>query len=140
VQENKRQIVLGGVAIVLLVVAGWYWFARASGPPAPSSTFTLDGICLACGKDVTATYKAGEGQPATCPLCGKRAVYGTFYCYNCKQRFVPELEPRPGGGPPKMPMIPVCPTCGGTNVAGYIQQDPEHAAAQRGPLPKWTGP
>ncbi len=132
---NKRLLGLAGIAAVLLVIAIYVYGSRESGPPAPGSTVTLEGICLACKTPVDATYESKDGQPAVCPKCKARAVYATSYCENCKIRFVAALEPVPGK-PPKLPMIPSCPICG-KPATSYRSYDPDQAQAKLGPLPKW---
>lgn len=132
---NKRVLVLGTVALVLLGIAVYIYASGRSGPPAPTSTVTLDGICLACKSAVTTTYRSKDGQPATCPKCGQRAVYGTSYCETCGIRFVAQLEPV-AGGLPKLPMIPMCPKCNAA-ATSYRSYEPEQQQAKLGPLPKW---
>jgi len=135
--SKNRQIALGAVALVVLVAAVIVTVARTSGGGGPSDTFTVDGICLACKQPVTAKYHCSERLPAVCPLCGERAVYGTYYCFDCGRRFVPHLVPASDGGPPVMPMIPTCSACGGHNVVGYLPEDPDQRGAEWAPLPEW---
>jgi len=136
-QGKGRLYLLIGVAVILVAAAGLYWTNRDPGVPKPTDTATIEGVCLACKQEVKATYHATERQPAVCPLCGERAVYGLHYCFDCKLRFVPNLEPAPDGGPPRKPIVTTCPVCGGSNVSGYIPIDPEQKDAELAPLPKW---
>ena len=135
--QKGRQAALGVLAVVLLAAAVVIYVARTSGGTGTSETFTIDGICLACQQPVTVKYHCSERLPAVCPLCGERAVYQTYYCYDCRKRFVPDLVPASDGGPPALPMIPSCPLCGGRYVAPYLAVDPDHQDAEWAPLPKW---
>lgn len=133
---RTRQILLATIALAAFGAAAYVMFGREK-PAVPGNTVTLDGACLACRQLVTVEYPAAQRQPANCPKCGQRAVYGTFICGKCKIRFVPRLEQSSDGGPPRMPMIATCTVCGGLNACGYIRMDPEHQAAKLAPLPKW---
>lgn len=140
-QQNKRVVTLGGIAIILAVVAVVVYARRARDLPQPTSDVTLEGICLSCQQAVVAHYHIGarpeDGPPAVCPKCSKRTVYSTYYCESCKLRVVPKLEAGAPGKPPKIPVIPTCPKCGKANLVGYLSADPEHAQASVGALPAW---
>lgn len=135
-QGNARPIWLGVALVALLGATGYYYFERAKAPPAPGHDVTLHGFCLACQQEVTASYVAGEPQPAVCPLCGERAVYSVYFCEHCGMRIVPVLDPAPPGGLPRLPMFPKCPRCGGA-ASAYMPYDDEHRLAPMGPLPDW---
>lgn len=135
-QSGQRLISLGAIAVILAGVVGFYYYRRSDAPPPPGKTITLNGICLACRKEVTVTHHFRERQPIVCPECGEQAVYGTCYCPHCKLRVIPKFDPPVGGEPPRVPMIRECRFCGGRTIA-YIPFDPEHQKAPLGELPKW---
>ena len=133
--KTHKNLLFAGLAIVLLVVAGYRQVGYASREGLPTQA-TTNSICLACQKEVAVTAEITDRPPWVCPLCGERAVYPWIYCYRCKMRFVPELVRYPGQ-PPKMPAIPACPKCGRTETGACLADDPEQPVEGDLPLPKW---
>ena len=127
-----RQRILGGIAIVLLAAA--YFFFRSGAPEALPDTYTIDGVCLECAAENRVSYKAEEHAPHTCPECAARAVYSWMYCQACKKRFVPKLEPS-ADGPPRFPVVPACIACGSNRTGEYVPDDPEQKPIGTAPLP-----
>jgi hypothetical protein len=130
-----RNALLLSVAAVLLIAAGLRLTFSHSTAGVPAR-FTADAVCLACQQDVTVTPKLSEPAPWKCPKCGEQAAYTWLYCPRCEVKFIPELV-RVHGRPPRQPMIPTCPRCGGQHVTAYWAKDPEQPAQGRLPLPKW---
>jgi hypothetical protein len=132
-----RNIVLGAAAVLMLAVAAWMFWGYATSSDALPSTFTLDGICLACKKEAHVAIQAGEREPCVCPTCGERAVYGWQHCSECGFRFIPELVPAADGGPPRVPPIATCANCGSSATGAYFPQDPPVQVKGDAPLPPW---
>jgi hypothetical protein len=55
----------------------------------------------------------------------------------CKKRFIPRLEIRNDGGPPRIPIVPTCTGCGSMKTCGLIVDDPLMPVEGDVPLPKW---
>jgi hypothetical protein len=138
VSGNVRNLTLGAAAVAILAVAG-YLFSRNARESHLPTTFTLDGVCLACKQSGTVTYGAGEQEPLTCPSCRKQAFYGWKYCEACKHRFVPALSKRSPDEPPRPPAIPICTQCGSNRTGAYTPEDTEQKVEGDARLPPWPG-
>lgn len=140
VSQQTRKIVLGSAALAIIALAVVLYAVRGGADAELSNRFTIRGVCLETGQEVVVTYTVGERAPFVNPATGRRTVYTWYYCRDCNKRFVPELLPASDGGPPRLPVIPACPLCGGTNMTGWTPDDPDQAApAGDAPLPKWPG-
>lgn len=64
--------------------------------------------CRSCGHQWVQKVTLETDSPFVCPKCGQAAGWQLFNCSQCKKTFVPE----PVGDPPRLPIIPSCPTCG----------------------------
>ena len=110
---NSRQVILGGAAVVVLVVAGvlavraWNDTAAES-EDFPEGTFW---VCTNpdCGAEFVKTidelgafYKEHRGAPIPCPKCGKTRTVRAIRCPQCKRFY-----PRTGRGREG----PGCPYC-----------------------------
>jgi hypothetical protein len=133
---GKKNMVLGAAAVVLLAAAAALVFTRGGSARAKYPTgYVVQGVDLETKADVTIHASNKETAPYVNPATGKRTVYPWFFCEECKWRFVPDLVPRPGGGPPKLPMIAACPKCGRSGTP-WMPEDPEQAhPAGDAPLP-----
>jgi hypothetical protein len=111
--KGKKNLLLGGAAVVLLGAAGVSLVTRTGSARAKFPTgYVVQGVDLETKTDVTIHATNKETAPFVNPATGKRTVYPWFFCEECKWRFVPALVPSRTGGPPKLPMIPACPKCG----------------------------
>jgi predicted RNA-binding Zn-ribbon protein involved in translation (DUF1610 family) len=131
----RKNLVLGGIAAVLLLIAGYRLILHALQPDILPTHINPNAVCLACQKDVAVTPRLSEAPPWKCPQCGQASVYTWLYCYDCRKRLVPNLELR--GGTRMPPIMPACPKCGGTRVGAYDPIDPEQKSEGDLPLPKW---
>jgi DNA-directed RNA polymerase subunit RPC12/RpoP len=135
--SGRRNLLLGGLAVVLLALAAYLYFSRAGTGADLPDQYTINAVCLACQQEARITASMGERQPLVCPHCGERAAYSWYYCFNCNKLVIPNLEPAPGGGPPRIPIIPHCPICG-AEVGSYMPEDPlQKPTSEHAPLPKW---
>ncbi len=133
---KSRQIGLTVVAVVLFAVAAALAFRAVKSRPRPPERFTIDGVCLACGKDVQVEATVTRQPPLACPLCGKEAVYKWMYCPSCRRLFIPNLVDGPDGRKIPQPFPP----CTGCGEAGTMAYDPillDSPPVGRVPLPKW---
>jgi DNA-directed RNA polymerase subunit RPC12/RpoP len=117
--SQQRQGILAGVVVVLVVVAGVIYYVRSAEKTKPLPKTQIDGVCVACGKEVQLETEPGNVPPLVCPYCKERTVYAWWYCENCKKLFVPRLIASERSGPPRPEMRPVCPGCGSHTVLGY---------------------
>jgi predicted RNA-binding Zn-ribbon protein involved in translation (DUF1610 family) len=134
---SRRNLILGGVAVVILGVAAVLYVTRAGSGKAELPTQALTyGVCLACQQDVEVAHGMTEQAPFVCPKCGARAVYPWFYCLECKKRVVPHLEKVAGADYPVLPVVPVCPACGASRLRAY-RPDIGIETSGDAPLPPW---
>lgn len=135
--STRRSLVLGATAVVLLALAAYLYFSRAdAGSAALPDEYTVHAVCLACRQEARISAPIRQSPPLVCPHCGERAAYSWFYCERCRKRVIPNLQPAPDGGPPKIPMIATCRLCG-SPVGTYIPESPEHQPIGDAPLPEW---
>lgn len=136
--RTTRNIVLTLVSVALLIVAAYRMSssAKQSKLTLPDQ-FVADGHCMACGQDVVVTYPSNEAEPHVCPECGKRAVYNWRLCRECNYRFIPKLEIRVPGEPPRPVPFPTCPHCGCSSYRAYSSFDPDQHPDGDAKLPKW---
>lgn len=133
--EQKQKNVLYIVLAVGLIGIAVYRLTRPAEGEMPGQ-ISVDGPCLACGKEVAITPALSEPSPWMCPACGERAVYTWLYCPTCQNRFIPALERR-GDDPPRMPMMPRCPACGSATVGAFIPDNPDQPLVNPDqPLPR----
>ena len=134
--DSKRPLVLGIVGILAAVIAIYMFFGYGRSAERPTAAL-VKGVCLACQQEVESEHALHERAPFVCPKCGEQAVYPWLYCFECNMRFVPRLEQRDDGGPPRMPAHPRCPACRSRGVGAFIPEiaNPETTDA---PLPEWT--
>ncbi len=131
--ENKRNLVLGGVAVVLIAVAVYMFLPRRN-VRTPLQNYNAHGICLNCKAESPFTADLRTPAPFRCPSCGEEAVYPVLSCGDCGTRFVADLQRFPGQ-PPRSNPFPTCPKCNCTTVSAW---DPAAASATDPPiLPKW---
>ncbi len=132
---NRQTVGSWALVVILAGVAAYMWFGRER-PTALPKRFTIHGVCLACRKPVEIEVELGQGEPYTCPHCGKQAVFEWLYCRNCRHRFIPQPVPDPAGsGLMRSPVIPVCPGCGSSDVAQWFPEDPDQKPVGDLPLP-----
>jgi DNA-directed RNA polymerase subunit RPC12/RpoP len=132
---DRRNLILGGVAALLILVAIVYYVTRPGATAGIPSIVKVNCVCLACKQQVGVNEKLTEPRPYRCPRCGERAAYPLFYCRDCGAYFVPNLVPQGGGEPPALPMIPSCPSCSGGNVGAYTGD--ETIPSEELVLPEW---
>ena len=130
----NRQVVLGAVAIVAFAVAGWFAFGRGGDNVALGQDIKAKGVCLSCKGEDEYQYSIKETPPIKCHKCGQVSAYPWQFCTNCNKRFVPPLEIREPGGPPRIPLYFACPACGGAYATQYIPQ--MHESKGDLPLPR----
>lgn len=134
---QTRNLLLGGLAVTITGAAGYFFFSnRGSSGAVSATTYEFRGACLACKQPVQTTQHFDENFPLKCPKCGQAAVYPWYYCYQCKKRFVPELD-RSGSGPPRVPMGPRCTACGSDNVGLWVEKMTTQQPTGDATLPKW---
>ena len=134
-EQSKRNVWLGAIALVLLGYAGYRVFFGSTGAYDVPPEYLVHAVCLSCGEECTVVVQRDdEGAPYTCQACGENAVYLWWYCHECKYRFVPRLVNRPGE-PPRPEPFPTCTHCNCQSVSDY---DPEHQDIEgTAKLPKW---
>jgi len=115
---SQKNGLLIGITIAALGGAG-FMFYRSSGTAAAPTRYSVNGVCLDCGKSSTSMHVLGEHEPYVCPSCQKNAVYPWFVCTDCRKRFVPELDRGAPGEPARLPHTPRCPACGSTAVSAW---------------------
>jgi hypothetical protein len=138
-EQGKRNVVLGGVALVAIAIAVVV-FAKTSTKAGPSKTVQVNGICLSCQKEAQINVPTAVRPPYTCPACNKSALYAWFYCQQCGKRFIPTLERREANGPLRIAIECRCPACGSTEVTPWDPTDPEQPDKGTATLPKWSEP
>ena len=135
-ENSKRKLWLGGLAVVLFAFAGYRVFFGASRKPVLPDTFTGYGVCLSCKQDAIVVYKKGENEPFTCQACGDEGVCLWWFCNDCGYRFIPELIREPGE-PPRPTPYPVCTHCSCNAVSGWDPENPLQAPEGDANLPNW---
>lgn len=134
---QTKQVVLGAVGVVALGIAGYMVFGRGSQTVSIGDRFTEHGICLSCKAESEVSYPREEAAPHRCPGCQQQAFYPWYFCFTCRNRFVPPLEQREAGGPLRLPLGVTCPKCRGTDVSPYLANQPGFESTGDLPLPKW---
>lgn len=132
--SNQKNAVMGGLALVVLGIAGYLFFRPTETVTFPS-TKRIDGVCLACKAEQNTTADLTSPPPFVCDSCGSSAVFSWMYCNACKKRFIPHITMQ--DGVPKLPVIPACTGCGSTNTTQYATDDPDQAPVGDVALPKW---
>ncbi len=117
---NQRTPLLVGVVVVLLGTSGYVLFSGGGDTGEIGKRVSSYGICLACQHEGPDEYAWGEQAPHECTECGAPAVYPLYQCYNCKQRFVPQLDR--STDPPRVPSNIVCTGCGSSSVVPFIPE------------------
>lgn len=133
--NRRRQMVLGVIAGLAFLAAGFFVLRFQRSVPAIPDEFRLEGVCLACKQSGRAVQHASERQPIACPSCRERAFYGWLYCPKCAKRVV-SIEPASDGGPPRVPIAASCPLCRG-GVGAFVPDDPTLPVKGDAPLPRW---
>jgi len=132
----NRTPLLIGVAVVILLIAGFVWFKFGSGEEIPKE-YVVYGVCLATGTEGTVNINPDEQPPYPCAGSDQPSFYPLYYCTIDHVRFVPELVRPDASGPLRMPATVVCPKCRQVAVSYF---PPEHEAECTGgllPLPHW---
>jgi predicted RNA-binding Zn-ribbon protein involved in translation (DUF1610 family) len=132
---DRRNIILGAIAGVLILVAIVYAATRKGAGADLPTEFKANCVCLACRQQVRIESRVVDRSPYECPKCGKRAVYPMFVCRDCGKYGVPKLARREGDEFPSIPMVPSCSACGSQNVGGYTGTD--IIPAEELALPDW---
>jgi DNA-directed RNA polymerase subunit RPC12/RpoP len=132
---NRRDLILGVIAAVLIIAAIGYYSSRPSVTAELPQEIKLNAACLACRQHVQMVAGLRDPKPYECPECSERAVYPLLLCRDCGKHFVPNLERREESEFPKMPMMPSCPSCGSVNVGSYLGT--ETIPADELVLPAW---
>lgn len=121
-EATIKNLVLGGVAVVLLLASTWFTCSHESPQARLPDEFTSYGVCLETGDEVTAVYGADQRAPWVNPSTGRRTVYPWYYCRECQTRFVPELQPDRAGGLPRVPVVAICPECGSQKTVPWTKE------------------
>lgn len=130
---------MGGGAVVLLLAAFLLYGRSSAGKAQIPTHVQVHGACLACGARPALTPPTREAPPFKCPDCGQPAAYPQVFCPACKVLFVPEPQHREDDPLPRMPVIPVCPKCGGHEAHSY-NPGFDGEGHELLPLPKWPIP
>lgn len=135
-ESQKRNMLLGGAAVVLFGGAAYLLFSRGEQQATFPDQYTYFGVCLACRQDVTVTHSKNVYEPFDCPNCRQAgSVYGWLWCPACEKRVLPPLV-RDDQGVLRVPGTPTCPVCRSNGVGSYTPQ--LHDALKKGDvLPKW---
>lgn len=132
-----RNLVLGGIAIVLFAVAGYVFLRPAGGKIRLPDEYQYRGICAACKSEVMGKYSKHEHEPYQCPACSERAAFLWRYCSVCHKRTLPELVKPAEGGPKTVPAMPLCPVCRCFDLSPFDPDRPDQAPTGDNPLPRW---
>lgn len=135
--EKQRNVLLGTVAVVAVLVALYMFFGFGSGRTRPD-TYAIQGVCLACQQEMEFSYAAGEREPFKCSGCGEMALYPWMYCYDCRKLFVPNLVRAGDGEPLRFPGHPSCPACRTQHVGTYVPKMPTQKPDGKLTLPTWS--
>ncbi|MGD8451211.1 MAG: hypothetical protein PVJ57_05280 [Phycisphaerae bacterium] len=135
--EKQRNVVLGSIAVIALLVALYMFFGFGSGRQRPD-TYTIQGLCLGCQQEVKLSFAAGEREPYECPQCRQMAVYPWLYCYECQKLFIPNLVRGADGEPLRYPGHPACPACRTQHVGSYVPELPTQKPTGKLPPPEWS--
>lgn len=123
--QSQRNVLFGAIAIVALLGALYFFTAGSKRQVEIGRSLTTYGRCLACEYEGFVTFPLGQIAPFDCKECGETAVYGLYYCSECKKRFVPMLQREGVDGPlrpPQPPLVVICPACHGSQVTGYVPE------------------
>ena len=134
---QKKQLVLGIVALLAFGIAGYLVFGRSSRVVEIAKNFTEYGVCLSCKAEGQVTYPREEIAPHRCPKCGQQAFYPYYYCNDCKYRFVPALVNAGADSPPRIPLSIICTHCRSESTSPWFADDRAYEPAGTMPLPKW---
>lgn len=109
--SNKVKI---GVSVSALLLGGVLYFMRSGevNDLVTRTDYNTRLGCRSCGHEFSAELDVVDRPPFECPECKKLDAWHVWRCNECKNRFVPEPE----GDPPRAPMIPRCPECGGQST------------------------
>ena len=132
---NRRDLILGGVAATLILIAVVYVVTRPSASAELPSEVKANCACLACRQHVLVAAGVTDPRPYKCPECGERAAYPLLVCRDCGKHFVPNLERRGDKELPVPPIMPSCTACGSRNVGAYAGA--ETIPAEELVLPPW---
>ncbi len=119
-QQSQRNVLFGGLAVVVLGAAGFFLLRPGGGDvPEIGDEIKIYGRCLAGEWEGYVTHPRGERAPYDAEGCPERAVYPLFYCQTCKRRFVPNLVRLSADEPYGVPRVVVCPADGSGMVMPY---------------------
>lgn len=133
--KQQKNVALGGVAVLLLAAAGFRFYRVATSESVPAQ-IEANAVCLACQQEVAIQAGLADRPPWKCPRCGQQAVFPWMYCAHCRVRFVPQPERKPDGSW-GLPVVPVCPKCGGAEVGSYLGEAMDQVPEGDLPLPPW---
>lgn len=99
------------LVVILFGSAGalYYWRSGNINDVGAKRTTQSTLQCLDCKHEFVAEVDAAEKAPFKCAKCGKKAAWYVWQCGKCQTHFVPPPE----GDPPRQPLMPSCPKCGG---------------------------
>jgi hypothetical protein len=130
----NKNVALALAAILAFGLAAFF-FTRDTAKPS-FARMKAHGLALDTKQELAVEFGPSEPPPWVNPATGQRTVYPFWFCEKCKYKFVPQLEPNPAGGPPRVPMAPRCTHCGDEHVGSWIPEVSEPAAGTA-PPPKW---
>jgi len=134
--QGQRNLLFGGLAIVVLVLAGVFFVRGQKTTSEVPDTYSIYGVCLACKAEGQTSFAHDERAPHRCDACDEMAVYPWYYCLDCQKRFVPNLYRRDPDGPLRVPRGATCTGCGSSNVTQYIE-GMYKPVGDVTPLPAW---
>lgn len=132
---DRRNLILGCVAGVLILVAIVYYARRPSASAEMPREIKASCACLACGQHVRIVAEVVDVPPYDCPDCGEQAAYPLYVCRDCGKHSVPNLMRRGDDEFPSLPVVPSCTACGSANVGAYTGS--ETIPSEELVLPAW---
>lgn len=116
--QRQRNVLLGAVAVIALVVAGWMF--SSSGEDLRSiDQYTDYCACLNCDWEGLVTHSSREQDPFICEQCDHESVHYLYYCNECRSRFIPQLI-RGSDGKWHVPRGATCISCESADVSTYL--------------------
>ncbi len=132
---NRKNAIYAAVSLIAIIGAGVYAFRTTGKTTHLPTKASVNCVCLACRQLVHVETRVAIPPPYECPECGQTAVYPVFHCQKCNTYFVPPLTADPNDDAPRLPVVPVCPKCGNSNLGtftGELDVSPDQLV-----LPAW---
>jgi DNA-directed RNA polymerase subunit RPC12/RpoP len=130
--SSKSQRIKLAVAVVVLVIAGFFGFRTYGGKSLASLSAERVYKCVepGCGHLFEHTIQIGDTEPLVCPKCGKSSAWKTEACYwakdasgNWKAKLEPTFVVLKSRIDPESTERTYCPDCG-HEVVGHNRRPP----------------